>query len=113
MEKGEGRTKVMLSAQFAGTDVILHLYNENPHIGAVAVGEYDPGSQRTSTSVITRPGHKDDAVAREAAYQLSKFLKKPTCVIVGIHVDQITHAEISEIQENARALVDEFIKGGV
>ena len=41
LSKGQGRTKVNLSAYNMGTDLIVCIYNENAHIGAVAVGEYD------------------------------------------------------------------------
>lgn len=106
---GEGRTKVTLSAHQMGSDPIVYLYNENAHIGAVAVGEYEHKEKRASTSVITRLGHKDDAVAQKAAYLISKAMKKPVCVIAGIHVDNITEVEINQILENASSLVDEFI----
>lgn len=59
--------------------------------------------------MITRLGHKDDVIAQKAAYLISKSAKKPVCVVAGIHVDNITEAEISQIVENSIALVDEFI----
>lgn len=107
--RGEGRTKVNLSAHQMGNDPVVYLYNENAHIGAVAIGEYEPKEERASTSVITRLGHKDDAVAQKAAYLISKATKKPVCVIAGIHVDNISEMEISQILENASSLIDEFI----
>ena len=107
--RGEGRTKVRLSAHHIGSDLIIYLYNENAHIGAVAVGEYEHTKERTSTSVITRLGHKDDVVAQKAAHLISKSTRKPVCVIAGIHLDNITEAEVTEILENTNSLVDEFI----
>ena len=41
LSRGRGRTKVSLQAQSFGSDLVLLIYNENAHIGAVAVGEYD------------------------------------------------------------------------
>jgi len=113
LTKGEGRTKVSLVAHYMGSDLIVYLYNENAHIGAVAVGEYDHKEKRASTSVITRLGHKDDAVAQKAAYSISKSTRKPVCVVAGIHLDNITDAEIGKILENTSSLVDEFITKGV
>jgi hypothetical protein len=81
LTKGEGRTRVSLWAFHTGEDVIVCIHNENAHIGAVAVAEYDHKRQRVSTSVITRSGHKDDVVAQKAAYSISKHTKKPVCVI--------------------------------
>ena len=110
--KGEGRTKVRLSTHYIGSDLIIYIYNQHAHIGAVAVGEYDHKKRRASTSVITRLGHKDDAVAQKAAHAISKSTKKPVCVIAGIHLDNITEIEITELLENTNSLVDEFITRG-
>ena len=111
--KGKGRTRVSLLANCMGDDLIVSICNENAHIGAVAVGEYHAESQRTSVSVITRPGHKDDIIAREAAKLISNAGKRPVCVIAGIHLDNITPDEISKIIENAWVAVGEFIKTGL
>ncbi len=111
--RGEGRTKVTLLAHQMGSDPIVYLYNQHAHIGAIAVGEYDHKNRRASTSVITRLGHKDDVVAQKAAYSISKATKKPVCVIAGIHLDNITEAEITKLIENTNSLEDKFITKGV
>jgi hypothetical protein len=107
--KGEGRTKVTFSVSCLSKDLVIFIYNNNAHIGAVAVAEYDPDSGRTSTSLITRRGHKDDVVAQRVAYQVTKSTKRPTCVIAGIHVDAITETEINEIMANVDDWSGEFI----
>ncbi len=106
---GEGRTEVAFLAKTLGSDITVYIYNFNAHIGAVAVGEYDERTKRTSTSVITRLGHKEDAIAQKSAYIISKKTKKPSCVIVGIHLDNITKKEIKKIVSNAEVLVDDFL----
>ena len=108
--RGEGRTRVNLSAHSMGNDLVVFIYNINAHLGAVAVGEYDHHEKRASTSVITRLGHKDDAVAQKAAYLISKSTKRPTCVIAGIHLDNITTEETDKLVENAAIMVEELIK---
>ena len=108
--KGEDRTKITFSVRYLGNDLVIFIYNINAHVGAVAVAEYDPDSGRTSTSLITRRGHKDDVVAQRVAYLVTRSLKRPACVIAGIHVDAITEAEINEILANVGRLADEFIK---
>ncbi len=110
LTRGEGRTEVSLSAHYMGSDPVVLIYNNIAHIGAVAVGEYDHNEKRTSTSVITRLGHKDDAIAQKAAYSISKSTKRPVCVIAGIHLDNITEQEIDKLLENASFMVEEFIK---
>lgn len=107
--KGKGRTKINLSVHHMGSDLVVYIYNQNAHIGAVAVGEYDRKTRRASTSIITRLGHKDDVVAQKAAYLISKATKKPVCLIAGLHLDDITEAEIAELLQNTDSLVNEFI----
>lgn len=89
---------------------MVFIYNENAHVGAVALGEYATEYKRASVSLITRLGHKDDAIAQMAAYQISRSLQKSVCVIAGIHLDDITRDEIERLVENATLAVDSFIK---
>jgi hypothetical protein len=110
--RGTGRTKVGLSAHHMGDDLVIRVYNQNAHIGAVAVSEYDDRTRRTSTSVITRLGHKDDVVAQKAAYLVCKATKKPVCLIVGVHLENVTQEEIAELLQNTDRLVNEFISRG-
>ncbi|MFC1991595.1 hypothetical protein ACFLVC_02585 [Chloroflexota bacterium] len=109
LTKGKGRTKANLSAYYMGSDLVVRIFNENAHIGAVALGEYDYKEGRASCSLLTRLGHKDDIVAQKAAYLISKHTKKPVCVITGIHLDDITKEEIEQILKNTSSLVDGLI----
>ncbi len=104
--EGKGRTKVSISAQWLGKDLIVCLFNKQQHLGAVAVAEYSHEENRASTSVITRLGHKDDSIAYVAASKLCKHLKKPVCAIAGIHLDNIAQEEIAQIAMNCGALVE-------
>jgi hypothetical protein len=108
--KGQGRTRISLYAQGFGEGVVVLIYNENAHIGAVALGEYDDRENRASTSVVTRLGHKDDKIAQQAAYLISKHTKKPSCVIAGVHLDDITPEEIDKFLENADLLVRDLLR---
>jgi gallate decarboxylase subunit D len=110
LNAGRGRTKVSLSAKWLGKDLIVCLFNGQGHLGAVAVADFCHAENRASTSVITRLGHKDDAVARDAAHTLCRKFKKPVCAIAGIHVDDITEEEIAEILRNCGALVEKLNK---
>jgi hypothetical protein len=106
---GTGRTRVSLQASNAGLDLVVRIYNKNAHIGAVAVGEYDLEHQRASVSVITRLGHKDDIIARKAAYEISRNTQKTVCTIVGIHLTDITEEEIDLFILNTGSLVDKLL----
>ena len=107
--KGEGRARVNVTVNSMGSDLVVRIYNKNAHIGAVAIGDYDYEHERASVSVITRLGHKDDALAGEAAYLLSKSVRRPVCVIAGVHLDNITGEEIDEILANTRTAISEII----
>ena len=106
---GEGRTKVYLSADTLGNDFVVSIYNKVAHLGAVAIGEYDSKSKRTSTSVMTRLGHKDDVIAQKAAHLISKQTRQPSCVIVGVHINSITKEEIEQFLKNADLVVADFL----
>jgi hypothetical protein len=105
---GHGRTRVELGVMFQGEDLLVTLANSGPHIGAVALSEYDAENSRVSTSVVTRLGHKDDALARMAAERISRATGRTICAVAGIHVERISNQEIQTVLDNAGWLVDEF-----
>ena len=92
--QGRERTRVYLQANYIGESLVVHIYNENAHLGAVAVGEYDHEEGRASSSVITLRGHRDDEVAKKQAHIIARHTWNPVCVIAGIHLDDITKEEI-------------------
>jgi precorrin-6B methylase 1 len=106
LSEGEGRTQVTLHSYYLGNDLVVCIFNDNAHLGAVAVGEYDHESNRASVSLITRLGHKDDSIAQKAAYLISKSTKRPVCVVAGVHLDKITEEEIAQILANSNKLVE-------
>ena len=91
-----GRTQLHLQASEMGEGIVIRIFNENPHIGAIAVGEYDNKSGRTSVSMITRLGHKDDVLAHTSAYKVTKSTHRSTCVIAGVHLPDATEEEIQK-----------------
>jgi hypothetical protein len=107
--RGAGRVRVSVTVNSMGSDLVVRIYNQGAHVGAVAVGDYDYERERASVSVITRPGHKDDSLAKEAAYVLSKSMRRPVCVIAGVHVKNITREEIDRILANSRTAISEVI----
>ncbi|MEJ2108649.1 MAG: hypothetical protein P8Z37_01820 [Acidobacteriota bacterium] len=113
LNEGTGRTRVCFSARSIGGDLVVRLYNEQEHIGAVALSEYHPGERRASTSVITRFGHKDDSIACAAAHKICRTLHKSVCAIAGIHLDAITEDEIEQIKVNCDTLINRYIESVV
>jgi hypothetical protein len=109
LTKGKGRARVNVTVNSMGSDLVVRIYNQDAHIGAVAIGDYDYKHERASVSVITRLGHKDDALAGEAAYLLCKSTRRPVCVIAGVHLDNITREEIDKIMANTKIAISEII----
>ena len=109
LSQGEGRTKIELRAFYLGGDLVVFIYNQNAHLGAVAVGEYDREEGRASSSVITRLGHRDDEIAKRQAHLIAKHTKRPVCVISGVHLDNITSEEIDQILAHASSLVNHLL----
>jgi hypothetical protein len=109
LTKGKGRARVNVAVNSMGSDLVVRIYNQNAHIGAVAVGDYDHEHKRASVSVVTRLGHKDDALAAEAAYLLSKSTRRPVCVIAGVHLDNITREEVDKILANTKIAISQII----
>ncbi len=110
LEQGSGRTRISLEANLMGDDLVVLIFNEKAHIGAVSLAEWDSVHGRASVSVVTRLGHKDDSVAQAAAYSICKSLRRPVCVIAGIHIDDITAEEIKEFGKNGNLIVDAFLE---
>jgi hypothetical protein len=72
-----------------------------PHIGAVAVAYRDKGELKADTMGL--PGHKESELTRESALLAATKLETTCTVICGIHIDQATNEQISEIVEYVRS----------
>jgi hypothetical protein len=104
-----GRTEIILEAKEIGEDYLLTLTGGREHVGAVAIGLFDEKSQRTSSSVITMPGHREEQLALNGARQVSRATEKTSVFIAGIHQDNISPEEIRDIVSAAGEMVESFI----
>jgi hypothetical protein len=109
LHEGKGRTQVSLATHWIGKDLVVCLFNEAGHIGAVAVAEYCDQNGQASASVITRFGHREDSIASDTARILCKALKRPVCAVAGVHLDNITGDEIAQIIQNCSQLANACI----
>lgn len=105
LSEGTGRTAVQLTAEQMGDGWVVRIFNQHAHIGAVALGEYDAQHQRTSASLISRLGHKDEQLALPAAHKLSRHTRQPVCVIAGVHIDAPQPAELAALVEHSERLL--------
>jgi hypothetical protein len=101
---------VWLKVHWLGPDLVVHIGNGNAHVGAVALAEYEEEHRRASVSVLTRSGHKEEIVAREAARRLAGSLRSPVCVLAGIHLPDASRNEIARLVRNAGSAVTSLIR---
>jgi hypothetical protein len=75
------------------------------HVGAVSVADTEDG-----VHTIVLPGHKDQYIGEVWAGKLCEKTRMPVSVTAGIHYDQITKAEIEQIQTLAQEMLDEVME---
>ena len=110
IKQNVSRTELVLEWSEIGNDLVITLEGGRKHVGAVAVGQYDEKNGHASASVITLLGHRDDEIALYGARHISAFTKTATVFIVGIHLDDITVDEITEIVDFSKQMVDRLIE---
>jgi hypothetical protein len=116
LSEGNGKCIVEAVVTRCGNDLNITIGGgEKYHIGAVAVAvprfEYKYGDKRTaSTSVICVQGHRDDELTYKAAKYLATTLDCTVTVSMGIHINNITKYELSEILNNVNKLLDSIIE---
>ena len=108
LSKTIGRLILMLESKVIGDDLLITLTGGKEHIGAAALAYADSG--RTTVSVMTAPGHKEEEIAMRGAKIISKALNKTVLFSAGIHLDQISKNEIYEIENACTEIIQEYIQ---
>ena len=100
---GEGRTAVVLRVENLGRDLAAFLTGGEAHVGAVAVAGRAAGTGGEALAdAIVAPGNKDGPLAEEGAALMAALSGRTCVMIVGIHVEDATPAEIEQIVAHAR-----------
>jgi hypothetical protein len=107
-ETGSERTRLRFTWQRRGNDVHVHIAGGEDHIGAVALVGRD-ADDKLQESVLRISPHKEDEVVLPAARQLHAATGASVCVTAGIHLPEITAAEIKAVLANAQAGVATLI----
>lgn len=110
LTEGEGRSEVRLRWEEIGPDLALWFSGAGAHVGAVALGDFDPRSGRAYVQCLSAPGHRDDLIAREMALDASRRLRRRVVSFGGIHLDDITAEERDQIVANAARLLARFLE---
>lgn len=111
---GTGRLRVWGEAVEVGQDLVAWVAGgTRAHVGAVAVAALrpslaDPNDLSYTPSLITLPGHKEDALALEGAGLLSKTARRTVVLTVGIHIDSATGGEVAALVGNARCVIKDL-----
>lgn len=111
---GTGKFKLKALINFSGKDMNISVVGgEVEHIGAVALAQprkslKDKSKLSATASTICVIGHKEDVLAKKMAEEVSK---KFDCIVVcsvGIHVEDATIEDITEINTNFNQLIEKI-----
>lgn len=98
---------ILVETHFAGEDIIFIVTGGKAHIGAVATAYYDESC--ISTSCKQLPHHKEGELAEKMAKSAAIKLKVNVTVIVGIHIDNATYAQIVTLIDIAKNKFEEIL----
>jgi gallate decarboxylase subunit D len=114
-----GSFRVVADALFIGDDLLVSISGgTHPHIGAVAMAVprpslEDPRSTSSTSSVLTRIGHKEDEIVKRVSEEMSSALGAAVVVTAGIHWENLSREQIETIRlacdEVVRALVQRVV----
>ncbi len=115
LKSGRGKYGIMAEVRFIGEDILVSVWGgTKPHIGSVAVAQdrpslKDPRRTSATSSVINFPGHKDDIVSRMFAERISAAMNSCCIATAGIHVDNASVEELTNILRNCKILCSRIL----
>ena len=121
----QGRLNIYLKVFRLGRDLQVLCGGGASHIGAVALaapaqvyepqqGQHAQADQaaqpgQTEARLLALPGHREDVLAQRMAQSMAEALHCAVCVSAGIHYDNITRAEIQQVEQMAHDLTQRCI----
>ena len=107
---GEGRFRVEAELTRCGADLLARVTGgETPHVGAVALAQYEPERRSATVSVLTAYGHRDNAVAARFAKALAAAGKCNAAACAGLHVDGAGPEEIALLRQNSETCLAQLL----
>ncbi len=91
-----GRLCLCLALLRQGRDWLACLSGGKAHIGAVALA-LPENDAPPRLALLSRPGHREDALAQDMARQLAAASRSAVCVCAGIHYPAISQEEIATV----------------
>jgi hypothetical protein len=111
-QTGSGRLLVELVVLVTQDGLVAYLYGgEKPHAGAAVIClprpslVHDTGFSCDST-IIPRPGHKDQIAGQMVAEQLCRELQVAVFLAAGIHIDDASPIEIEKLLANCKVVAN-------
>jgi metal-dependent hydrolase (beta-lactamase superfamily II) len=98
-----GRIKIASHVEKIGEDIKIEVFGGKPHIGATALA-YPSDKENCITKTIIAGNHKEGPLAEQMAEKICRSFHRTTLVMMGIHYEKISKAEIRQIIEYANSL---------
>lgn len=114
VSSGEGIKLVEAAVVCCGKDINICIGGGiAPHIGASSLAVPRPSLKKNneisaSASVICVTNHKEDQIARQAALRFAGSFNAHVSVSCGLHIDDATEDEISELYNNFLQILDKI-----
>jgi hypothetical protein len=111
----KGAYTVCGEALLIGDDIVLAMWGgSSPHVGAVAMAVprpslRDPTATSSTSSVLTRVGHKEDGIVKKVSEKVSATLNRGVVVSAGLHWDDIPEDEVEVVASLCGILADRLI----
>ena len=105
----QGRLSIHLRVFRQGRDLQVLCGGGATHIGAVALAAPAHGLVEAQSHLADLPGHKEAALAQRMAGRMAHALNCAVCVSAGIHYDNITRAEIRQVEQMVHDLTERCI----
>lgn len=114
MERTIGRDfGIQIAALPMGEDWVFLIRGGRAHIGAAAAAY--PDGEAAAGTAISLPGHREAELAAEVAKKAAARLKRAAAVVMGIHIDDATRADIAaivaEVHQRMELLLSELQSG--
>ncbi|MDQ0087686.1 hypothetical protein J2T12_001092 [Paenibacillus anaericanus] len=99
---------LQLQAIPMGRDLLLIITGGEVHIGAASTAYWTDQGTEVQTSTV--PGHKEHTLSGDIAQRVAGELNRTVTVVMGIHYDDLSQAEIKSIIAKTDSLLEEFLK---
>ncbi len=99
----ENMYDITITKHLMGTDIAFQITGGKAHIGAVATAYII--NEQVTVHHIELPHHKEGALAKECAVIATNALGCTSTVAIGIHIDQATKEQITDIENIVRTLM--------